>query len=150
MAKQKGWSPLPLSLKVIFVILVIGVVSSLFGLISVAQAGFSFLGIYVTGIAGVAVFGLTVIAAGLLAIAFWNRYSWAGKYGIGYFGFFIANGLLGILNIPRMLALVGSSFQSVPGAELILYVSGVTSIIVGTVVNVVFLILVYRNKSYFE
>jgi hypothetical protein len=91
-----GWNPLPLSLKIFFIILSLGVISSIF---SIGKNWYFLLGFIITGfVSKIILFLLNIAAPIMLLIAMWKRYSWTKRYAFVYLGFFILNNIIGIWN----------------------------------------------------
>lgn len=151
MKREIGWKPLPTAIKVIWVIMIIGVALSLFSTISVYFTGVSILGFFVSGLFAVLVSLIFLAAAILLIIAIFKRKTWAANFGMGYFLFFTLNGLLGMIGLRARLGDIDPELLvMVPSAPQILYISSVVGILIGSIVNLLFFYLVYRNRSYFE
>jgi len=73
---------MPSSLKVLFVLFVLGLVFMIINLGAIFKTGVFFLGLILPGFAGVAVLLLISCLTAILLYALWNRFSWAWKYAI--------------------------------------------------------------------
>lgn len=106
MAKNEGFGAMPIALKILFVLLSVWAIMTLFALGSASQVGFPLLGYMITGIAGtilMVVLGV-VIPLGIL-FCLWTRNDCALKCGVGYFIFFIVNTGVAYLRFPEQFAL---------------------------------------------
>ena len=89
-----GRKPLPSLLKVLFVILVLGVLSSL---ASIRNAQYVLFGFQFGGIpAMLAAVLLDIIGAMVLLFGLWKKPAWAWKYGLAYLGFLVINGAVSL------------------------------------------------------
>ena len=153
MVREKGWKPLPASLKVLFVILVLSMFISSFSVDSVFKVGYFILGFHIFGIGAIislaifSVFGMIVFL-----LALWNRLAWTWKYGVAYFTFFILNQLLFLPRLPKKLESLISQIPATvpPGTIEAMYSSAIMGLLFGVALNVVYLIIIYRTRSYFE
>ena len=150
--RRTGWKPLPISLKVLFVILVIGFFSSIRYVSSIKISGYPLFGINILGISGMAIFILLNFAASLLFLyGMWRREKATAWYGIGYFLFFMVNGLISLTTLRARIPLIKQQFGfEFPGMDEFIYNSSVIGILIGVVINFIFLALIYANRKYFE
>lgn len=154
MSQKTGWEPMPTALKIVFVYLAIGAVFSLLSLTSVGQVGYVFFGFPLTG--GVAtILSLLISTIGVVAIlvGVWQRQSWAGYLGAGYFGYFILNSLL---SIPYLQATIDQALDTVavpegmPEMNSVVYAGAYTGLVIGIAVNVVLLVIFLKHLKYFK
>jgi hypothetical protein len=90
--KDKGWKPIPLSLKILAGFFIFWSVMTLFTIKFAYDIGYPILGIMFDGIIGFIIAFLLVFLAPLIFVyALWNRYSWGAKYAMMYISFFIIN-----------------------------------------------------------
>ncbi|MEN9626211.1 MAG: hypothetical protein RL557_539 [archaeon] len=131
---------MPLSLRVIFVVLVLGVISSLWFIPSISLAGYPLVAWTLYGNAAlVSFFIFNIILTIVIFVGMWNRAAWTWELGILYFAFFILTNAWTFFDIVRSsLPLVGVYIYS-------MILNGISVII-----NVVFLIIMYRQRFYFE
>ncbi len=128
---MKGWKPIPLPLKILFVVFVLWTTGSLLNLSSLYQSGLPLLGVFVYGApaALVAIF-LDVIGPLTFLYALWNRKSWAAKWAFFYIGLFILNSTVALFTVREEL--------------------GLPQILVPTIASTIFFIVIYRRRAYFE
>ncbi|GEM_PF-2622486 len=145
MVLKKGWEPLPLSLKILYLITALGTILSLFTIGNITKQGIYIIGYYTTGSYAL-VYGLiTVFCGGLLLFTFWNRRKWAWKYGIIYLAFNILNYFLSCENlIEKIVPSTGLLTQSSLRSSLQLAVWIVIAI------NVLFIYYLCTRREYFE
>jgi len=130
MKEQTGWKPIPLSLKILFVVFVLWSIGSLFAIPTRYELGLPFFGVFVYGIvASLIVLLLDVVAPITFLFALWNRKSWATSFALSYIGFFILNSGIAFFTVREQL--------------------GLMPILIPLLVNVVFFIIIYRSRSYF-
>ena len=128
---KKGWKPIPMSLKILFVVFVIWSVMTLVVIESAFDIGYPLFGIIFNGALGVVIALLLNFLAPLIFVyALWNRYSWGAKYAMTYIGFFIINNAVA-------LALLQEQF-------------GLPQILFPLITNIVFFVVIYKTRSYFK
>jgi len=150
MNTENGWKPLPTSLKILFVIFGLGVLSSIYSLFSVSEGGYSLFSFELYGLSAILLLLLiSIVGSSVILLGFWKRYSWVWKYTLGYLIFMILNGILSMLNLSSKVSLIVSQLEiSIPGFDQILYII-LVGIILSILINLWFLIIVYRNDKYF-
>ena len=128
---EKGWKPIPLSLKILFVVFVLWVIGSVFAISERSESGLPFFGMYVYGtVAGLIVLLLDVVAPLTFLFALWNRKSWAVSFALSYIVIFILNGVVAFFTVREQL--------------------GIQQILIPSIVNVIFFIVIYKTRSYFN
>lgn len=131
MEKEKGWKPIPLSLKILFVVFVLWSIGSLFAIPTRYDLGLPFFGVFVYGIvASLIVLLLDVVAPITFLFALWNRKSWAALFAFSYIAVFILNSTVAIFTVREQL--------------------GLPQILFPLVANIVFFVVIYKTRSYFE
>ena len=131
MAQEKGWKPLPVSLKILFVVFILWAFGSIFAIPTRYELGLPFFGMFVYGyIASLIVLLLDVIAPLAFLFGLWNRKSWAVPFAFSYIGVFIVNSLITFFVFREEL--------------------GFMPIFIPLLLNVIFVILIYRAISYFK
>lgn len=128
---ESGWKPIPLSLKILFVLFVLWAVGSVFALPGRVEQGLPFFGVFVYGvIAGSIVLVLDI--AGPLGFLFglWKRRSWAVLLAFAYISVFVLNSAVALFTVREQL--------------------GLMPILIPMLLNIVFLIIIFINKNYFE
>lgn len=129
--KEKGWKPIPLSLKILFVLFVLWSIGSVFALPMRYESGLPFMGTFVYGIiASFIVLLLDIVAPITFLFALWNRKSWGVLFAFSYITFFILNSTVAIFTVREQLGLI--------------------PILIPTVFNIIFLIIIYTNRNYFK
>ncbi len=128
---EKGWKPIPLSLKILFVVFVLWTIGSVFAISARYQLGLPFFGAYLYGIAASLIVLLLDIAAPITFLyALWNRRSWAVKFALSYIVVFILNSAVAFFTVREQL--------------------GSTQILIPLIANVIFFIVIYRARSYLK
>ena len=131
MGKEKGWKPIPLSLKILFVLFVLWSIGSVLAIPTRYELGLPFLGVFVYGIvASLIVLLLDVVAPITFLFALWNRKSWAASFALSYIAVFILNSAVAFFTVREQL--------------------GLMQILIPTIANIIFFIVIYRTRSYFK
>ena len=131
MGLEKGWKPIPLSLKILFVVFILWTIGSVLGISTRYESGFSFFGAFVYGIvASLIVLLLNVVAPITFLFALWNRKSWAATFALSYIAVFILNSTVALFTVREQLGLI--------------------QILIPTIANVIFFIVIYRTRSYLK
>ena len=131
MATGKGWKPIPLSLKIIFIVFVLWVIGSLMAISMRYEEGLPLLGVFVYGIVAVLiVLLLDIIAPLTFLFALWQRKSWAASFALTYIGIFILNSVVAFFTVREQL--------------------GLMPILIPLIFNIVFFLVIYNKRSYFR
>ena len=131
MGKEKGRKPIPLSLKILFVLFVLWSIGSVLAIPTIYELGLPFLGVFVYGIvASLIVLLLDVVAPITFLFALWNRKSWAASFALSYIAVFILNSAVAFFTVREQL--------------------GLMQILIPTIANIIFFIVIYRTRSYFK
>lgn len=129
--KEKGWKPIPLPLKILFVVFVLWSVGSVMNLPNLFENGLPLFGVFVYGItAALIVLLLDIIGPMTFLFALWNRKSWAAKWAFSYIGIFILNSAVALFTVREEL--------------------GLPQILVPTMVSIIFFVVIYWKRNYFE
>ena len=132
MGLEKGWKPIPLSLKIVSVVLTFWYSMAVFGIGSWPVKGFPFLGVFVYGnTAVIIVLSLYLLAPIIFWYGLWNRHNWTAKFILSLIGFFLLNSLIAYIKVPEHF---GSSSMFFADATI----------------NTIFFITIYKKRSYFE
>jgi len=127
--KEKGWKPIPLSLKILFVVFVLWSVGSVMNLPNLFENGLPLFGNFVYGItAALIVLLLDIIGPMTFLFALWNRKSWAAKWAFSYIGIFILNSAVALFTVREEL--------------------GLPQILVPTIASIIFLVVIYWQRNY--
>lgn len=130
MVIKKGWKPIPLSLKVLFVVFVLWAVGSIFAIPARYELGLPFFGVFVKGIiASFIVLLLDVVAPFAFLFALWNRKAWGPSFAFIYIMIFILNSIIALLTVREVL--------------------GFMPIFIPLLFNIAFVAVIYRSKNYF-
>ncbi len=128
---EKGWKPIPLSLKILFIVFIFWSVMTLVTIKFAFNVGYPILGIMFDGVLGLIIAFLLVFLAPLIFVyALWNRYKWGPKFAMTYIGFFIINNAVALASLQEKL--------------------GLPQILLPLIANVIFFILIYRRRDYFK
>ena len=130
-SKEKGWKPIPLSLKILFVVFILWSIGSVMGISARYELGLPFFGVWVTGIvAGLIVLILDIVAPITFLFALWKRLSWGSTFALFYIAIFILNSIVAFFIFREQL--------------------GLTQILIPTIANIVFFAVIYKKRRYFE
>lgn len=128
---EKGWKPIPLLLKVVFVLFVLWAIGSLFAISTRYNEGLPLFGVFVYGIiASFIVVLLDLVAPVIFLFALWNRKSWAASFAFFYIGVFILNSIVAIFTVRNKLGLV--------------------PILIPLIANIIFFIIIFIKRNYFK
>jgi len=128
---EQGWKPIPVSLKILFGVFIFWVFGSIMGISMRYESGLPFFGIYVYGvIAGLVVVLLDIAAPLTFLFGLWTRKSWAPAFAFTYISIFILNGVVAFFIFREQLGLI--------------------QIIIPTILNMVFLGVIYGSRNYFK
>jgi hypothetical protein len=131
MKTETGWKPMPLSLKILFVLFIIWMLGSVMGLPIRYADGIPFFGSYIYGaVAAVIVVTLDIIGPVAFLWGLLKRKSWAPNVALSYMGIFILNSVCAFFTVKDQL--------------------GAMPIIMPALFNVAFLAIIFRSKSYFN
>lgn len=128
---ESGWKPMPLALKILFVVFILWLVGAVMNLPNLMQNGLPLFGNFIYGIpAALVVLCLDVIGPVIFLFALWTRESWAAKWAFAYIGFFIVNSTVALFTVRDVL--------------------GLPQILVPTIASVIFLVVIFWKRDYFE
>jgi len=131
MKKEMGWKPIPLSLKILFVLFILWSIGAVLNLPNLYESGLPLLGVFVYGVvASVVAILLDIVGPMAFLYALWNRKSWAPKWALSYIGFFILNSIVALLTVREEL--------------------GLMQILVPTIASVIFFAVIYWKRGYFK
>lgn len=155
MEHHSGWKPLPVILKVIWIILLIGVVFSVPAVFSARTSGYPIFGLNVFGYwAAVLMFLVNLLLPVWLIIAMLKRYSWTWIYAVAFYLFIIINELMGIGALDQFVQVVLSElpemyFDMIPDIQPLVWYSALAGIIMGALVDVFFMLMFIIKRKYF-
>ena len=129
--KEIGWKPIPLPLKILFVVFILWLVGSVMNLPNLFENGLPLFGNFVYGMtAAFIVLLLDIIGPATFLFALWNRKSWAAKWAFAYIGIFILNNTVALFTVREEL--------------------GLPQILVPTIVSLIFLAVIFWKRNYFK
>jgi len=130
-AKERGWKPIPLPLKVLFVVFILWLVGSVMNLPNLFENGLPLFGNFVYGMtAALIVLLLDIIGPVTFLFALWNRKSWAAKWAFAYIGIFILNNTVALFTVREEL--------------------GLPQLLVPTTASFIFLAVIFWKRNYFK
>ena len=148
--RKPGWKSMPTSFKIFFVLYILTMFSVLFSPIKAFSSGFSFLGIFLSGIFASILVGIISIGAILRLVSIWKRSSWMYKYLLAFGSFLIVNGLLSIIHIRRIIVTTLPEALQDPFLIQTSFITAVVGIILSVLFEGLFLFFVYKNRAVFK
>ena len=131
MGTEKGWKPIPLSLKILFVVFILWSIGSVLNMPNLYESGLPLLGVFVYGIISIFIAVLLDIVGPITFLfALWNRKSWAPLWAFSYIGFFILNSVVAFFTVREQL--------------------GLPQILIPMIANIIFFIVIYNKRRYFK
>jgi hypothetical protein len=129
--KETGWKPIPLPLKILFVLFIIWMVGAVMNLPNLYQNGMPLLGTFVFGM-NAALFPLLVDFIGPMTflLALWTRQWWAAYWAFFYNGIFILNNMVALFTVREEL--------------------GLPQILIPTIASLIFVTVIYWKRRYFK
>ncbi|WP_372798572.1 hypothetical protein, partial [Litorivivens sp.] len=128
---EKGWKPIPLPLKILFVALVLWLVGYVINLPNLYENGMPLFGTFVYGMSATFLpLLLDSIGPVVFLFTLWSRKSWAVNWAFAYNGIFILNDLVAFFTVRKEL--------------------GTPQILVPTIASLVFLAIIFWKRSYFK
>ena len=129
--KDKGWKPIPLSLKILFVVFILWSVGSVLNAPNLYKSGLPLFGVFVYGVTAILIaLLLDIVGPMIFLYALWNRKSWAAIWALSYISAFILNSTVAFFTVREQLGLV--------------------QILIPTIASVIFFIVIYKKRSYFK
>ncbi len=130
-AEGKGWKPIPLPLKILFVVFILWLVGSVMNLPNLFENGLPLFGNFVYGMtAALIVLLLDIIGPITFLFALWNRKSWAPIWAFAYIGIFILNSTVALFTVREEL--------------------GLPQLLVPTIASFIFLAVIFWKRNYFK
>jgi hypothetical protein len=127
---MKGWKPIPLSLKILSIVLILWALMSVSVLFTMPDRKIAFFGLLLTGLsANIVVLLLDLISPLLFIYALWNRLKWGANFGMLYNAVFILNNIMALF-----------TFREVFG----------NGIYFPLIASLIFFFIIYRHKNYFS
>jgi hypothetical protein len=154
--KIKGWKPMPVILKIIWIILIVETFFSLPALLTVYNEGFNFMSFSLFGMFAVDVLFILKIAMPIvLIIGMHQRYGWVWIYGLLFYLIISVNGLASIANVGELTNKFLEQMPDIPeGITEEMYYSIIrwaliTSLVTGSLFNIAIMVLIYIKRKYF-
>ena len=95
---MENWKPLPILLKILFVVLLLWVMMTIAVSFSMPDRQIAFYGMLLKGLpATIVVLLLDIIAPIVFLYAMWNKFKWGALFGMLYNGIFIINCLIALI-----------------------------------------------------
>jgi hypothetical protein len=130
MKKQTGWKPIPLSLKILFIVFILWSIGSVLNMTNLYESGAPFFGVFVYGIFAITIaLLLDIVGPMTFLYALWKRKSWATVWAYSYISIFILNSIVALFTVREQL--------------------GLPQILVPMIASLIFFITIYLSKSYF-
>ncbi|MEM7366205.1 MAG: hypothetical protein AAF525_19490 [Pseudomonadota bacterium] len=127
---RTGWKPIPVPLKVLFVVYILWMLGTVMNLPNLYTNGLPLLGTFINGIPAVAFATLLdFVGPVVFLVALWLRKSWAPVWAYAYLGIFITNTAVALLTVSDTL--------------------GLPQILVPLVVSTGFVSVVFWQRGYF-
>jgi hypothetical protein len=132
MGLQKGWKPIPQSLKIVSILLTLWYLMAVMGIGKWPVKGFPLLGMFIFGSAAIIIVLLLYLLAPITFwYGLWNRKNWTAIFILSLIGFFLLNSVTAYIRVPEHF---GSSAM----------------FFVDAIINVIFFVVIYRQRSYFD
>lgn len=155
MERKHGWKPLPVILKIIWILLLIGAFFSLFSVFTAPQSGYSLFGQTIYGLwAANSMFIVNILLPVVLLIAMFNRYRWTWIYGAVLYLLLIINESFIFKGMDATINQIMSQFpeeyfELVPNMPQIMKLSFIVGTIIGLLIDVFFMVMFIMKRKYF-
>jgi hypothetical protein len=155
MERSHGWKPMPVILKVIWILLLLGAVLSIVSVFTASKEGFVILGKTIYGLwAANSMFALNILAPVILVIAMYKRYRWAWIWGVMLYLFIIVNEVMMLGHVREMVEPILAEFpdelfELVPDMYQLVYMSAMAGIVLGLLIDLFIMIVFIVKRKYF-
>ena len=103
---RSGWRPIPMPLKILFVVYVLWMLGTVMNLPNLYENGLPLFGTFIDGVAAVSFAALLdFVGPTVFLVALWLRKSWAPVWAYVYLGVFIANTAVALVTVSDTLGL---------------------------------------------
>ena len=127
---MKGWKPLPLSLKILSIVLFLWAVMSIAVLVTSPEREIAFFGLLLKGApSAVVIVLLDFISPLVFLYAMWKKLKWGANFGMLYNGIFILNSIVALF-----------TFKEVFG----------NAIYFPLIVSMIFFSVIFKERKYFS
>jgi hypothetical protein len=129
---ETGWKPIPLPLKILFVVLILWAIGAVMNLPNLLEKnGLPLFGNFVYGVsAALVVLLLDIVGPAIFLFAVWSRKSWAANWAYAYMGLFVLNSTVAFFTVRDEL--------------------GLPQILIPTIAVLIFLSVIFWKRDYFE
>jgi hypothetical protein len=153
---EKGWKPMPVILKIIWIILIVNTFFALLSIGGIYNVGFDFMGFSLYGMYAINVFFLTkLVLAILIIVGMHQRYGWIWMVAVGYYLLFAINGFTSIINIDEAQNKILEQMPEIPegvSEELyyqLIHWTLILSFVFTGLFNLAIMILIFLKRKYF-
>ena len=153
---DKGWKPMPVILKIIWILLIVETFFAVLTVASIYGIGFEFMGFSLAGMVALDVFFVAKIALPIvLIIGMHQRYGWIWIVALAYYLLFAVNGFASITNIGELQNKILEQMPEIPEGiteEMYLQIihwTLITSLVMGSLFNIAVMILIFIKRKYF-
>ncbi len=153
---MKGWKPMPVILKIIWILLIVEAFFAILTIASVYGNGFDFMGFSLYGMLALDIFFVAKIALPVvLIIGMHQRYGWIWIVAVAYYFLFAVNGFASISNLGEMQNKILEQMPEIPEGiteEMyyrIIQWALIISMVMGSLFNIAIVILVFIKRKYF-
>ncbi len=130
-ARERGWKPIPLPLKILFIVFVLWMVGAVMNLPNLYQNGMPVFGTFVFGMnAALLPLLLDIIGPVTFLFALWTRRSWATYWAFVYNGIFLLNNTVALFTVVDEL--------------------GLPQILTPSIASLIFLTVIFWQRNYFK
>lgn len=129
--RDNGWKPIPLPLKILFVVFVFWLVGTAMNFSNLFENGMPLFGTFVYGIQAIILpLLLDIVGPITFLFALWARKSWAAYWAFVYNGIFIVNNAVAFFTVRDQL--------------------GLPQILAPTIVSIAFCAVIFWQRGYFK
>jgi len=146
---------MPVIFKIIWLVTLFNVLTSVMGVFSAPDNGFLIMGRNIYGLwAANLMFIINILVPVILLVGMYRRKRWTVAWGVLLCIYMIVNESLAFRNIPEMTAqileeLSSGFFDTVPGKEKLIHSTVIASLIFGIAVDIFFLVSFIVKRNYF-
>lgn len=155
---EAGWKPMPVLLKIIWVLTLLGALLTLLVIFSVYNSGLEIFGVQVYGMTAVNIeFFLDIVFPVILLVAMIKRSWWAWILGLIYYAFCTVNHVFGLVDFRQKLDMTLSEMQHLPQIQgmsdddiyRLIYWSAFAGVLFNLVFNAAVAVIFFIKRKYF-
>lgn len=153
---DKGWKPMPVILKIIWILLIVEAFFAILNIASVYNTGFEFMGFSMYGMIALDIFFVSKIALPIvIIIGMHQRYGWIWIVALCYYLLFVVNGFATIAIIGEIQNKMLEQMPEIPegiSEEMyyqIIHWALIISLIMGSLFNMAIMIILFVKRKYF-